>query len=43
MDLTDRTTFIADAKKFVDDMEAQGMEIVDQPTKQKMGKKSKMR
>ena len=43
MDLTDRTTFIADKKKFVDDMEAQGMEIVDQPTKQKMGKKDKMR
>ena len=39
IDLTDRTTFTADTKKFVDDMEAQGMEIVDQPTKQKMGKK----
>ena len=39
IDLTDRTTFIADTKKFVDDMEAQSMEIVDQPTKQKMGKK----
>ena len=36
MDLIDRTTFIGDEKKFVDDTEAAGMEIVDQPTKQKM-------
>ena len=39
MDLIDRTTFIADTKKFVEDKEAAEMEIVDQPTKQKMGKK----
>ena len=39
MDLIDRTTFIADAKKFVDDTEAAGMEIADQPTKQNMEKK----
>ena len=39
MNLFDRTIFIADAKKFVEDKEAAEMEIVDQPTKQKMGKK----
>ena len=43
MDVFDRTTFIADAKKFVDDTETAGMEIADQSTKQKMEKKSKMR
>ena len=39
MNLFDRTIFIADAKKFVKDKEAAEMEIVDQPTKQKMEKK----
>ena len=43
MDIFDRTIFIADAKKFVDDTETAGMEIADQPTKQKMKTKSKMR
>ena len=43
MDLIDRTTFIADTKKFVEDKEAAEMEIVDQPTKQKMEKRSKIR
>ena len=33
MDLIDRTTFIGDEIKFVDDTKAAGMEIVDQPTK----------
>ena len=35
MDLIDRTTFIADAKKFVEDTEAAKK---DQPTKQKLEK-----
>ena len=43
MDVFDRTTFIADAKKFVDDTKTADMEIADQPTKQKMEKNSKMR
>ena len=39
MNLFDRNIFISDAKKFVEDKEAAEMEIVDQPTKQKMEKK----
>ena len=39
MDLIDRTTFIADTKKFVEDEEAAKMEIAGQPTKQKMEKR----
>ena len=39
MNLFNRNIFISDAKKFVEDKEAAEMEIVDQPTKQKMGKK----
>ena len=39
MDVFDRTTFIADAKKFADDTVTAGMEIGDQFTKQKMEKK----
>ena len=38
MDLIDRTTFIADTKKFVEDTEVTKMENVDQPTKQKKEK-----
>ena len=38
MDLTDRTTFTVDVKKFVEDKKAAEMEIVDQPTKQKLEK-----
>ena len=38
-DLINRTTFIADKKKFVEDKIVAEMEIVDQPTKQKMKKK----
>ena len=33
MDLINKTNFTADTKKFVNDTEAAGMEIVDQPTK----------
>ena len=43
MDLIARTTFIADAKKFVEDKEVAEMEIVDQSIKEKMGKKEKIR
>ena len=43
VDLIARTTFIADAKKFVEDKEVAKMEIVDQSIKEKMGKKEKMR
>ena len=39
MNLFNRNIFISDAKKFVEDKEAAEMEIVDQPTKQKMEKK----
>ena len=38
-DLINRTTFTADKKKFVEDKVVAEMEIVDQPTKQKMDKK----
>ena len=38
MDLVNRTTFIADTKKFVEDTEVTKMENVDQPTKQKKEK-----
>ena len=38
-DLINRTTFIADKKKFLEDKVVAEMEIVDQPTKQKMDKK----
>ena len=43
MDLIDRTTFIADTKKFVEDTEAAIMEIVVQPSKKKLKKGSKFR
>ena len=39
MDLIDKTTFIADTKTFVEDTEVVKMEIIDQPTKTKNGKK----
>lgn len=39
MDLINRNTFIADAKKFVEDMQASQIEIVDTPTKQKLEKR----
>ena len=42
MVLIDRTPFIADAKKFVEDTEAAKMEIVDQPTKQKLEKREQV-
>ena len=35
MDLIDRTAFIADEKKFVEDKEVVEMKIIDQPTNQK--------
>ena len=35
MDLIDRTAFIADEKKFVEDKEVVEMKIMDQPTNQK--------
>ena len=39
MDLIDRAIFIGDTKKVAENMEAAKMEIVDQPTKQKLEKK----
>ena len=42
MELIDRTTFIADAKKFDEDTEAAKMEIIDPATTQKMEKKNKL-
>ena len=35
MDLIDRTAFIADEKKFVEDKKVVEMKIIDQPTNQK--------
>ena len=42
MDLIDGTSFITDAKKFVEDTQASQMEIFDNSTKQKMEKKEQM-
>ena len=42
MDRIDRTSFIVDTKKFVEDMQALQMGIFDNCTKQKMGKKEQM-
>ena len=36
MELINRTTFITETKKFLEDTEAAKMEILDQPTKQKL-------
>ena len=43
MDLIDRTTFIADTKKFVEDTEAAKMELVVQSSNKKLKKGSKFR
>ena len=42
MDLTDRTTFIADRQKFLEDTEATKMDIAIQPTKQKLTKREQV-
>ena len=40
MSLNDRTTFIADTKKLIEDTEAEKIEIVDLTIKQKMEKRT---
>ena len=42
MGLTDRTTFIADRQKFLEDTEATKMDIAIQPTKQKLTKREQV-